>query len=300
MPVSIDNRVKEQMLKRWISGESRDKIAADNGAGTVTNLISEWKKRLDDPEFDSVRGFAVSLKKQGICLSELATRARLYNYIRKLGADEHQIETLIANLLDSANSLSPEKTVDLVNQLYEISETESIAATEVPAYINHKIEEKKRIEEEIQKTGALLEDQRIDIQIIEEYKKLEEELKKHGLSMEALNTLVSILQNINELGYDPRKIVTELARIKSIRHTERRLKRECKMLESQSAQYREILPICKDIVSFEIGFSELAALHAAVMKKVDMENISYGEAAYALMNDIDTPWKEGRDAKATE
>jgi len=40
----------------------------------------------------------------------------------------------------------------------------------------------------------------------------------------------------------------------------------------------------------------LAAFHAAVLKKADVENLSYGEAAYALMNGIDTSEKVS-DAK---
>jgi transposase len=65
--VSIDNRVKEQVFKQWLSGDSRDKIAADNriGAGTVTNIVNEWRKRLDDFEFDEMRNSMVFLKKTG-------------------------------------------------------------------------------------------------------------------------------------------------------------------------------------------------------------------------------------------
>lgn len=50
--------------------------------------------------------------------------------------------------------------------------------------MKQRIEEKHRLEYEIQKAGAILEGKNVDIQTIEEYKKLEEELKKHGLSME--------------------------------------------------------------------------------------------------------------------
>ena len=46
MPVAIDPIIKKQVIKQWLSGDSRDKIAADNGigAGTVSNIIDEWKK----------------------------------------------------------------------------------------------------------------------------------------------------------------------------------------------------------------------------------------------------------------
>ena len=99
MPAAIDFHVKKQVINRWLSGDSRDKIAADNdiGAGTVTNIINEWKKGVEDSDYDSLRGLTVPLKKQGIGLSELAPLVRLYNYLKKLSTDEDHIESFIAN-----------------------------------------------------------------------------------------------------------------------------------------------------------------------------------------------------------
>ena len=112
----------------------------------------------------------------------------------------------------------------------------------------------------------------MDIQTIDENKQLEEELNIYGLSMESTRALVSILQMINQMGYDPRKIVTELTRIKSVRQTERRLKSGCKMLESRITRYIEIIPLCEQIIRLGIGIGELLAFHAAVIKKTDTEN----------------------------
>jgi hypothetical protein len=74
----------------------------------------------------------------------------------------------------------------------------------------------------------------------------------------------------------------------TLRQRENQLKNSCKMLESRAARYSQVLPLCEQIISFGIWFPELAALHAAVFKKADMENLSYGEAAYALMDGSDT------------
>jgi hypothetical protein len=87
-----------------------------------------------------------------------------------------------------------------------------------------------------------------------------------------------------------------LARLKSLRKAERRLKNNCKIWESRAAPYKEIIPLCEQLVPFGIVFTELAALHAAVLKKADVENLPYGEAAYALMKGIDTSDKVS-DAK---
>jgi hypothetical protein len=89
------------------------------------------------------------------------------------------------------------------------------------------------------------------------------------------------------MGYDPVKIVREVAQIKSLK----KLKNDCNIQESRASKYKEIIPLCEKIVRFGISPGELIAFHAAVMKKVDMENISNRNAAYALMDGIDTSEK---------
>ena len=45
MPAAIDPVIKKQVVKQWLSGDSRDRIAAQIGIGpgTVSNIIHEWK-----------------------------------------------------------------------------------------------------------------------------------------------------------------------------------------------------------------------------------------------------------------
>lgn len=52
MPAAIDPVIKKQVIKQWLSGDSRDRIAANNGigAGTVSNIIDESKKRMQDSD----------------------------------------------------------------------------------------------------------------------------------------------------------------------------------------------------------------------------------------------------------
>jgi hypothetical protein len=289
LPPALDEDVKDRVRRLWLSGETRKYIAAECGigAGSVTNIVNEWTTGLDSSEHGGIRELAVHLKKEGLTFVELAYMYRRHKYIRKLGANEDQIESLIVNLLNSAKSTPPEKIAEMTDQIFEIAKSESIAPAEVPNYMKQKIEEKQRLEEEIQKASAILQQKNVDIQTIEKYRKLEEGLKMYGLSMEGLNTLASILQTIDEFGNDVRKILTELARIKSLRETERRLKRECKMLESQSVQYKEILPTCQQIARLGIGFPELMMFQTAITKRADMENLPPGRAAYRVMQDIE-------------
>jgi hypothetical protein len=160
--------------------------------------------------------------------------------------------------------------------------------TENPRHLSlQKIEEKKRLEEEIQKAGAILEEKNIDIRNTEEYKKFKDELKKYGLSIENPRRFASILHAIDQIGYIPRQIVRELAGIKSLRRTERLLKNNCKMWESRATRYKELVPMCEQVVSSGIGLPLLVALQAAVIKRIEQDGVPAGAAPFRVMQDIE-------------
>jgi len=199
-----------------------------------------------------------------------------------LGASLEQIESFITNI---ANSQEPQKLIDTANQLTQIT---TISLDKIPDHLKRQQDELQKLKVEIEKTRTTLEQKNVDIQTIDQYKKLEEELYKYGLTMESPRKLISVLLRVNQLGYDSLKIVKELARIKSLKQTEMILKNSCKVLDSHASRYKEIIPFCEQIKRMGIGFSELAAFHAAVMKKSDLEKIPYGNAAFGLMDGIDT------------
>ena len=51
MKDTIPTHIKEEAIGKWLSGEQRDKIASDMsmGAGTISNIIAEWKRRNRHP-----------------------------------------------------------------------------------------------------------------------------------------------------------------------------------------------------------------------------------------------------------
>jgi hypothetical protein len=65
MPAPIDEIVKRRVIQEWLSGEARDKIAADNniGSGTVSSIVNSYKIGLDNLDLDSFRGLMVEAKK---------------------------------------------------------------------------------------------------------------------------------------------------------------------------------------------------------------------------------------------
>jgi hypothetical protein len=55
MRQQVPTHIKEEVIRKWLSGEQRDKIASDisMSAGTVTNIISEWKEGIGIPTTDT-------------------------------------------------------------------------------------------------------------------------------------------------------------------------------------------------------------------------------------------------------
>ena len=85
MPTAIENEIKTNVIKQWLDGETRDKIASDNqiGAGTVSGIINEFKKGIDALEYESIRELSISCRKQGTNLGALASSVRTNNYLNK-------------------------------------------------------------------------------------------------------------------------------------------------------------------------------------------------------------------------
>jgi hypothetical protein len=121
-------------------------------------------------DFDSIRQLAVEARQHGWNFADLASHARLYNYFIKSGASEKAIESFITKV--GATDVSPEQTIELVYQLYEISRGENIPLHQVPRYIGEKLQEKQKIDEQIKEADDELQSKNVRIETINEHVKL--------------------------------------------------------------------------------------------------------------------------------
>jgi hypothetical protein len=142
MPPTIDEQIRRNVIREWILGFPRDTIAEQNNidAGTVSSIVSNYKVGLEELDFDSIRQLAVEARQHGWNFADLASHARLYNYFIKSGAAENKVESFITKV--SSGDLSPEKVIEIIYQLHEVSRKESIPLDQVPNYIKEKLEEK--------------------------------------------------------------------------------------------------------------------------------------------------------------
>jgi hypothetical protein len=286
MPAPIDDITKRRVVQQWLSGDSRPKIAIDNnlGEGTVSGIVRDFKIGLDNSEFDSARDLALAAKKQGLNLSDLASNFRLRNFIKESGAAEDRIEPFITKV--STTDVSPEQTIELVYQLYEISRGETIPLHQVPGYIGEKLQEKQKIDEEVQQADTLLQTKNVKAKTINEYMKLNEKLNKNGLSIQDINKLVKLLVNAKRYGFDAKKIVGKLSNIKQLEKKEKGLENNCKILSKQAAKYKDILPMTEEIAALGIDIDELIALKVGINEAVKHYNLPPLTATLRLINDI--------------
>jgi hypothetical protein len=282
----LDEQIQKNVIRQWISGFSLDTIATENniGAGTVTSIISNYKVGVDNSEFDSVRELSVELRKQGLNFSDLSSNVRLYNYLVKSGAAEDKIESFIANV--SSSDIPPEKVVEYVNQLHDISKEESIPLEEVPSYIEKKLEEKKKIDEEIKEADAALQSKNVTIEAINEHIKLNEELNKNGLSTDDIDKLLNVMVNAKIYGFDGKEISSKLYNIQELEWKEKELKDKCKKLSKRISKYKNIVPLTEEIAALQIGIDELIALKVGIREAAKMYNLPPLAASFRLIDDI--------------
>lgn len=96
--------------------------------------------------------------------------------------------------------------------------------------LNQKIEEKKKIEEELREAHAMLQSKNVTIDAINEHLKLKEELDKHGVSIQDVDKLLNLLVNVREFGFDSKLIVAKLRKMKRLDKKEKGLENNCTIL----------------------------------------------------------------------
>ena len=126
----------------------------------------------------------------------------------------------------------------------------------------------------------------MSIEAIDEYIHLNEELSKHGLSTKHISKLVNVIKNIEQEGFDTKKIVAKAMSIKSLKDSEKHLRNNCEMLAKRIDRYKDILPLAEKIVAMRINTAGLLALDAAVSETAEQYNLPIYTAAFRVINDI--------------
>jgi hypothetical protein len=98
---------------------------------------------------------------------------------------------------------------------------------------------------------------RMGLETINEYLKLKEELDKYGISTQDIDKLLNLLVNAKEYGFDGKKIVGKLRKIKRLKNKEEKLKHHCEILSEQVKECNNVLPLAQKIRAMNIDIKEL-------------------------------------------
>jgi hypothetical protein len=286
MPAPIEEIVKRRVIQQWLAGEAREKIIADNdiAAGTVSIIVDNYKTGLDSFNLDSFRELTLEAKKRGMTPADLASFFRLYNFFRGSGAKENEVESFITNI--NSGYIPPDKAIELVNQLHTISKSESIPLDQVPGYIERKLEEKQKLDEQIREAETKLQTKNVNIQAINEHLALNEKLKQYGLSTQDIDKLLKILANAARYGFDGDRIASKLYDIQDLERKQRAMKNKCKGLSKQAARYNDLLALTEEIAAWGIGIEELLALKVGIIQAAKYYNLPPLAATLRLIDDI--------------
>ncbi len=186
--------IREQVIKQWLQGMSRDQVAKVNGigAGTVSAIIKEAKQEI--PDIDLLREVAIIVKKYDLDLSILASSIRIKNKLDEMGLNEDQAESFIENIniYCFKHGLTAEKFLNIVNNVCSLSENLGMPVDQLPNYIMQQQLEVEQVKGEtedakLKKFQAMqhynvtmddLEEYRRNKPLIDRIKQLENELEE--------------------------------------------------------------------------------------------------------------------------
>ncbi|MFL6315667.1 MAG: hypothetical protein ACJ73C_02865 [Nitrososphaeraceae archaeon] len=294
MPPLTDEQTRRNVIRQWISGFPRDTIASENniGAGTVSSIVANYKLGLEELDFDSIRQLSVETRQHGLNLSELASHFRLHNYFIKSGASENTIESFITKV--SSGDVSPEKAVQYVNQLYDVSKEESIPLDQVSNYIEKKLEEKKKIDDQIIQADTALRSKNVSIEAINEHIQLNEKLNEYGLSTHNIDELLNLVLNAKRYGFEPKKIVAKLRTIQRLEKKEKGLKNNCTILANLLDRHKETVPLAELIEAMHVGKNELISFKIAANEAAELYGFPRSTAAVYILNNLKDYNKKGQ------
>jgi hypothetical protein len=192
MGAKIPRPIRLQVIRAWLEGKSRDKIAQELpiSTGGISGIIHDLRK--DDPEFDLLREVAVKIKNQNMDIQSFAPLVRLYEVLREKGLlagitgqenlelMQERLEALIVDLevfffkkKKNKDQLSIEDFVGLITNMYNVADNLGISLDKLPAYItelNDKIDDLRKDIDQIEaKKEQALEACNMTLELLQEY-----------------------------------------------------------------------------------------------------------------------------------
>jgi hypothetical protein len=259
-------------------------------AGTISNIIRDWRHDLGYPTADALRQFSIDLKRLGMTTTDCAIGFRTVNIIKRLGLaeanEEKGLESFVSNIYNKCKyyGLMPDKLVILAMQILDL--LESMPLSQIPNYVEEKSKDKQKLEEEIKnllgrKSSAQLEyeealrKKKITIDMLQEFTHMQDTLIEYDLSTEDIPNLVNALKNAQQLGYDANSIADKISTIESLEEREKELNNNLMMLQDELCMLKHAISLLDQDID----------KHQRILAVYDkLQNIGFGLRELTLLN----------------
>ena len=184
----IPRPIRLQVIRAWLEGKSRDKIAQELeiSTGAVSSIIEDFRR--DDPQFDLLREVAVKIKNQNMDIQSFAPLVRVYEVLREKGLltgitgqetlelMQNRMEAIIVALevfCFKQEQLSIEDFVSLITNMYNTADKLGVPLDRLPAYITELKDRIDALRNETEQIEAgkqdVLKDCNMTLELLQEY-----------------------------------------------------------------------------------------------------------------------------------
>ncbi len=327
MPAKLPDNFKSLVIQEWLKGISRDEIAKNNGisAGTVTNLVEEWRRAIGLYAANELRDLAVTLKKVGIAPAQCAIGFRVTMMMNRLGVAIDNFESFMNDIYDGCNAigLTPQKISSYLADLMEFSKATPFS--KISEFIRQQIEEKNGLEQEIERLRDQIKKLKAEKSVSENhlnsalhneiittvelnlYSDLKKELLQYGLSIKVdLARFVRTVKEISQKGYDAKNIIKVFsdfnsakdeyliyqASIPDLKMKCDKLNQERFILEEYMNYYNQRLILYDELQKMRFGRKELKQLYNTFNEIALANDIPQDQAHQKFFKDIEEDYDE--------
>lgn len=245
--MTIDNKewLRTTVMRLYLSGLSQEEISNETGAseGTV-NAVLQDAMMLDDT-LKLQREIAITCKKSGMSVKQLASNLVFENSIIKMGFEEgktHSILKAIDNIFAKDGILEPDFVAKIIFDIISLMLKNKVSLQEISGEIQIKYTELNGLNQEIKntkkflgelqkrKTNALSEN-RLTRAELSQFRRVRKHFEALGIDFKKIVELKNVLRNIQDKNCDIKEIINELKTIRSLQNTKQELQNNCNDLQ---------------------------------------------------------------------
>jgi hypothetical protein len=297
----ISEELQRQVVKMWLDGKTWKEMmqATDLSSGSISNILSRWKKKLDDLDPEAVRQFISTTKKEGMpTLSQCAEGFRMANMLAELGMADNQDGQFLKDLRECLGAdIPPQHLARLLKEVVDFSRNEGFPLPQLGQHLKSREEAMQRLESCIsesterkkkadQVARQALEKARTTLQEIESFKPLKEGLARHGVNLDEAMAAIDKLDDMERKGLSATQILSVNMDVESLKAKKQRLERDCGVTEKKLKKYEFSEELCDLADYYNIGPGEIRVFGKTIEKISQARGIEYWRAALILLDEV--------------